>query len=205
MPIFPPLHSNIVLTPGHVSVVGASKANPPFVTQEHTSAWNEIAHKQATGWSFRVTISYGFKLPIAWAAYLQTAYLLAYVVTDCSYVFTKAGIELRRLLTDKKTEEIGTCIITPPTIGVGGKPWIAEVVKPTNLRCLWAKVAGNVVILPLPDDDKLTCYKAWQQVSQQTAFGLSPKTDFRIIFQSEEDALEAQRCITISPKAPPSN
>lgn len=195
----PALHSNIVLTPSKVSVIGVPKANPSYVTQEHIKTWNDIAEKQTTEWDVTVTVNYGFKLPVAWTAYLQSAYLLAYVLTNCDYAFRKAGKELRQLLSDKKTEQIGPCVILPQIVGVGGKLWMAQVIEPADLRCLLAKVAGNIVILPLPDDDKLLCYKAWQRVCQQTNFGLSPSTiSFRIRFRSNEDALEAQKCIKLS-------
>lgn len=201
-----PLRSNIVLTRDKISVVGVPKANAPFVTREHISAWNETANKKVAGWRFSVTLDYGFKSTLAWSAYLHAAYLLAFILTNCHYAFTKAGVELRRLLTQGKTEQVGPCIITPPTIGLGGRIWIAEVSEPDKLKCLWLKVLGNIVILPLPDDGKLSCYKAWQKVSQHTIFGLLPrKTRLQILFQSKEDALDAQKCIGLSSETKSSN
>ncbi len=195
-----PLNSNIVLTPKDLKVVGVPKANAPLSTRNHISVWNKIANSGTTGWSFSVTLNYGCSLPVAWSAYLQVAYLMIYILTGCHYAFTKVGMELRRLIIENTISELGCCIITPPTIGVGGTPWIAEVTEPDNLKCLWIKVAGNIVILPLPNDSKLSCYKAWQSVSEQNNFGLSPrKTHLQLVFQSEQNAAEAQQCIQLSP------
>ncbi len=194
-----PLTSNIVLTPKDLKVVGVPKANAPSSTQNHVSAWDTIANSGTTGWSFSVTLNYGCSLSVAWSAYLQVAYLTIYILAECRYAFTKAGMKLRRLIVGNTINELGCCIIIPPTIGVGGTPWIAEVTEPDNLKCLWVKVAGNIVILPLPNDSELSCYKAWQSVSEKNNFGLSPqKTHLQLVFQSEQNAAEAQQCLQLS-------
>jgi len=195
-----PLKSNIIFTPKDIKVIGVPKANAVSTTQSHVSTWDLLSKSNANGWSFTVEFDYGCILSAAWLAYLQVAYLMVYVLTECHYAFTKAGVEIRNGLIQGNIKEIGPCVITPNKIGVGGKPWIAKIVEPANLRCLWVKIAGNIVIMPFPDDDKLSCYKEWQKISDQTHFGLRPhKTHLKITFHSREDALAAQQCIVLSP------
>ena len=69
---------------------------------------------------------------------------------------------------------------------------MAVILEPSELKCFWVKVAGNIVILPLPMDKNLSCYQAWQKVSDQTIFGLKPgKINFHITFWSRQDVSEA--------------
>jgi hypothetical protein len=195
-----PLKSNIVFTPKDLKVIGVPKANADSTTQSHMSIWDSLSRSNTTGWNFTVSFDYGYIPSTAWLAYLQVAYLMAHILTDCHYAFTKAGAVIRNGLTQEDLKEIGPCVITPNKIGVGGRPWIASIVEPANLRCLWVKVAGNIVILPFPEDDRLSCYEAWQKISEQTIFGLRPhKTYLKITFHSQEDALLAQQCIMLSP------
>ena len=194
-----PLKSNIVMTAQNVKVVGVPKANAAYTTQEHVSTWDEVAMSKATGWSFKVTLNYGFKIEVAWSAYLQVAYLLSYILTECRYAFTKGGMQLRRLILQNRIDELGPSIIVPQTIGAGGTPWIVAVTEPSHLRCLWVKIAGNIVIMPLPDDSVLSCYKAWQDVSKQNHFGLIPrKTNLSIVSRYVKNVADFEQCVRLS-------
>ncbi len=194
-----PLKSNIVMTAHNLKVVGVPKANADYTTQEHVSTWDEIAINKAIGWSFKVNLNYGFRIEVAWSAYLQVAYLLSYILTECRYAFSKGGMELRRLIQENKMDELGPSIIVPQTIGVGGTPWIVEVTEPSNLRCLWVKIAGNIVIMPLPDDGTLSCYREWQDISRQNHFGLSPqKTNLSIVSRYVKNANDFEQCVRLS-------
>jgi len=190
-----PLRSNIIFTPGSLVVTGVPKANDPLMTQAHVTAWDDIAAHHIIGYRFSITLEYSYKLPIAWAAYLQAAYLTEYIFSDGQYTRCAAGRELRTLVASNRLTDLGPCLIEPLKIGVGGKPWQAAITEPENLRCLWVKVAGNIVVLPWPDDSKLSCYTAWQAVCDQTSFGLKPKTTFRLNFWSVADAIEANKCL----------
>ena len=191
-----PLKSNIVWTPGSVLVTGVPRANDPVTTQQHVSVWDEIANSGASGWSFTVTLNYQFRPPLVWSGYLEVAYLAAYVLTECAYPFTKAGAEIRRLITSGDSSQIGPCLITPQVVGVGGKPWSARVAKPDDLQCLWVKIAGNIVILPPPSDDGLSCYRAWQELSEQRHFALSPgRMELSLSFGTQDDLVEARGCL----------
>ncbi len=192
---FVPMKSNIVLTPKDIKIVGVPKANAPTTTENHISAWDSVAKNDISDWRFSVSLDYGFVQTIAWFAYLQVAYLVAYILTDCHYAFTRAGAEIRNILTQGNIDKIGPCVITPPKIGIGDKPWIAKIYEPNHLKCLWVKVGGNIVILPIPDDDKLSCYREWQNISEQTHLGLRPhQTRLKITCRSE-DALVALQCL----------
>jgi len=179
--------------------VGVPKANAASTTENHISAWESIAKSGASGWRFSISLNYGYIPSIAWSAYLQVAYLMVYILTGCHYAFTAAGRELRTLITQNKVGDLGACIIIPRTVdavGVGGTPWLAEVTEPHGLRCLWVKLAGNVVILPLHDDSMLSCYKAWQDISEQNHFGLMPRnTHLRLVFRYLQNIAEAQQCL----------
>jgi len=192
-----PLRCNITLTQNNFQIVGVPKANNPSTTQEHKKALEEIVAKKVSNWKFKLTGNYQYRLPVAWLAYLQIAYLLTFILTDCRYAFTRAGTELRSLLFQAVDSQVGPCIIPPQVIGIGGKPWLAIVIEPSDLKCYWAKVAGNIVILPLPEDNNLSCYRAWQKICDRTDFGLVPPNNIsiRIAFSSKEDILEAQKCL----------
>lgn len=196
-----PLKSNIILTPEdpiNINIVGAPKANARSVLRDHMNYLNEISDKESADWSFNVTLNYEFVLSTAWAAYVQVAYLLVYVLTGSYYAFTKAGREIRERLLCGEISKIGPCVIVPSIIGVGGKPWVARIIKPLDLRCLWVKVAGNIVILPFPDDDELSCYSAWQKVCRLTNFGLSPdNVQLEFTFHSNEDLIEAKKGVNL--------
>lgn len=191
-----PLRSRIACTPDKIAVRGVPRANSPATVQQHVSAWNEVAKNHATDWSFTVTLNYGYRPQLAWLGYLEAAYLAAYILTDYTYGFSKVGAQLRELITGGHSEQIGPCVIVPPIVGVGGQPWIARVAKPDNLQCLWVKVAGNIVILPLPTDDDLSCYSAWQQGSEQRNSALVPrKANFSLSFFNAGSLAEAQKCL----------
>jgi hypothetical protein len=197
-----PLKSNIVFTQNStaIKVAGVPKANAPFVTQSHLSLWNKMSDNSEGGWSFNITFNYEFVPSIAWVAFLQVAYLMAYIQTNCYYASSKVGAELRKIINDRKAKEIGPCIILPSIIGIGGKPWIARINEPTQLKCLWVKVAGNIVILPLIEDNNMSCYREWQKISEQTQFGLKPpEMHMKMTFSSQEDLLAAQQCVTLTP------
>jgi hypothetical protein len=191
-----PLHCNITWTPETIRIIGVPRANNPATTQKHMKALDEIVNNKVTDWEFKLTGNYGYRLPVAWLAYLQIAYLLAFILTDCCYAFTRAGTELRSLLFQGTAGRVGPCLIPPQVVGIGGKPWLATVTGPSDLKCYWAKVAGNIVILPLPDDSNLSCYKAWQKICDHTHFGLVPKNlRISLTFSSGDDAVEAQKCL----------
>ncbi|MDV2988842.1 MAG: hypothetical protein P3T54_01595 [Dehalogenimonas sp.] len=195
-PSLVPLRANIVFTQDKVQVVGVPKANNIQDTQKHSQALNDLVHSQTKDWQFNVTLNYGFVLSKAWQALLHSAYLAAHIISGCSYAFTPAGTKLRELIAKDETAQLGPCVIVPQTIGVGGNQWIARINMPLDLRSLWVKVAGNIVILPMPSDDGLQCYNAWQRVSSITNFGLSPRIEnLNITFFSERDGLEAQKCL----------
>jgi hypothetical protein len=198
------LSSNIVFTPQNIliNIAPAPKANAPSWVQDNISMWKKIVEEGITDWSFQTTLNYDCSLSVVWPAYLQVAYLMMYILTDCWYAFTPAGIKIREGLTKGDITAVGPCVIIPNVIGVGGKPWVARISEPAELRCLWVKLAGNIVILPLPEDDRFSCFKAWQHISSQTNFGLSPnRPRLRLNFRSMEDALEAQKCISFNTPA----
>ena len=191
-----PMQCNITWTPGQVLIKGVRKANNPSTIKQHLSAFEAYSHGQASNLKFDMTINYGCKLAKARSAYLHTAYLAAFILTECSYPFTKAGAQLRILPATGETHLLGPCLIEPQVVGVGGKPWIAAITQPAELRCIWVKVAGNIVILPDAGDDELLCYKEWQRVCQDTPFGLKPQgVAFRANFLRKEDAVEAAKCL----------
>jgi hypothetical protein len=195
------LNSNIVLTPKQIliNIAPTPGANAPSWVQDNISKWNKIVEEGITDWSFQTTLDYECSLSVVWPAYLQVAYLMMYILSDCWYAFTPAGIKIRESLIKGDINEVGPCVINPNVIGVGGKPWIARISEPAELRCFWVKLAGNIVILPLPEDDQFSCFKAWQQVSSRTNFGLSPnKPHLRLNFHSMEHALEAQKCVNFN-------
>jgi hypothetical protein len=78
-----------------------------------------MAKKGTTGWIFNVSLNYGFIPSVAWSAYLQVAYLMTYILTNCYYAFPKAGRKLRELISQDKTKDLGASIIAPKTVGVG--------------------------------------------------------------------------------------
>jgi hypothetical protein len=152
--------------------------------------------EKVSNWEVKLTGNYQYRLAVAWSAYLQIAYLLAFILTDCRYAFERAGTELRSLLFQGTADQVGSCLITPQVLGIGGKPWLATVTEPSDLKCYWVKVAGNIVILPLPDDSNLSCYKAWQKICDHTHFGLVPKNlRISLTFSSSDDVVEAQKCL----------
>lgn len=192
----PPLRSNIIWIPQRIQMIGVPKANNPEYVQREIGILDQLVEQKSTNWKFTVELNYGYKLPAVSLACLHAAYLVATISTGYHYAYSKAGEQLRKLLSGNTQNMSQTCLIEPLEIGVGGKPWIAEITSPTELRCLWVKVAGNIVILPLPDDEGLSCYQAWQQVCDKTHFGMQPrKLSFRASFPSKEDAQEAANCL----------
>lgn len=195
-----PLKSNIIFTPQDpIKMIGVPKANAPSATEDTISLLNKMSQEGVTDWSINLKMVYEVNIKKAWSAYIQVAYLLMYIASNCEYSFTKSGNEIRKKISNGNLDDVGPSIIIPHKIGIGGKPWFARIKEPENLRCFWVKIAGNIVILPLPDDDKLTCYSAWQSISKQTNFGLSPNAIHLVFgFNSWEDILEAKKCIILT-------
>jgi hypothetical protein len=192
-----PLRSNIIWASEGVNIDVAPKANAVSSIKSYKSIFYSMSKNNLESSTFNVTLDYGCRPHIVWAAYIQIAYLMLYHNTNCQYAFTKAGKEIRKGL-DKQPSNIGPCIVVPDKINFGGNPWIAEITQPEHLRCFWVKVAGNIVIMPIPDDEKLICFKAWQSVSRQTNIGLRPINIQAILnFPKKEDALVAQQCLIL--------
>jgi len=197
LPGVSPLHSNITFASDKVKISGVPKANNPATTQKSVRLFEEVVESGTTDCSFDMTLNYGCHMPIVLSAYLHIAYLMAFIATDCRYGYADAGSGIRRRLNEANVEEVGPCVIQPPLVGVGGKPWVALIAEPVALRCYWVKVAGNIVILPLGQDGHLSCYQAWQDVCGETPLNLlaPPKISYRIKFRSKEDAIEAAKCL----------
>jgi hypothetical protein len=198
-----PMKSNIIFKTQDkkVDIVGVRKANAPLVIQDYVNGWKDIYVRKKTDWSYTVTLNYECVPSVVWSAYIQVAYLFVYVLTGCHYAFTKAGKTIREKLVCGDISKMGPAVINPSVVGIGGKPWVARVENPVNLRCFLVKIAGNIVILPFPNDEQLSCYSEWQKVSKQIYFGLSPDNvllDFS--FFSAEDVIEAKKCIKLTEK-----
>jgi hypothetical protein len=188
-----PLRSNIIWTPDKVQVIGVPKANKRSTVRQHTDALNTISD----GSTVKLSLRYDFMPSKAWAACLYTAYLLVYILSDGYYSFTKAGIGLRKLINAASLDQLGACVIEPQTVGVGGRPWIVKITDPPDLRCTWVKVAGNIVIMPMDNDEELRCYAAWQSICDNSRFGLKPRQPLhiRVTFRNRTDATEAAKCL----------
>jgi hypothetical protein len=131
-------------------------------------------------------------------AYLHAAYLMANIRTGYMYSFSRAGKVFRKLLLEGNCSQLGACVIPADISLVDSIPWLAEIEEPNNLRCLWIKVAGNIVIFPQPDNTELTAlYDVWQQASTSTDFGLKPKgtIHFKLKFFTKRDLYEAKKCL----------
>jgi hypothetical protein len=199
LPGAPAVRCNVFWTSEKVMITVVPKANDPKSIDKQLSKMKEIADSGIDGWKIGLSGNFGYTQVKAWSASLQIAYLLAYIFTDCEYGFQKGAVEIRRLLNQGNTAELGPCIIRPQLLGVGGDPWMAIISQPKDLRCLWIKAAGIITILPLPDDSALSCYTAWQNVCDKTHFGLTPKEKsglhLSLEFQSKEHLLEAAKCM----------
>lgn len=192
-----PVRSDITLTPGAVKITGVPQSNNPRNIEVQSEALDGLVEKGITNWHSTVTVNYGYRLPLARLAYLHAAYLVAIIRTKYHYAYSEAGEQLRGLFSDNDQTIPQDCVIDVLGIGVGEKPWIAEITDPLNLRCLWVKVAGNIVILPLPDGDIFSCSQEWSQVCDTTPFGMRPrsKLSFRVNFLSKEDVRAAANCL----------
>ena len=111
------------------------------------------------------------------------------------YPFSKAGEELRKLIFENKTVQLGACIIPTEMVMSKSNVWVAQVKEPSDLSSLWIKVAGSIVILPNPDSTNLlSLYDTWHQSFNLTDFGLKvkEKVHFKVTF-NKQDIAEAQK------------
>jgi hypothetical protein len=192
------LKCNIVWNKKGIQIIGVPKANNPLTVKEHESILNRFVETEPSNWSFQLEENPGYRRDEVWNSYLHAAYLMANIRTRYMYSFTRAGLVLRKLIMEGNCSQLGVCIIPTEITGIHGSPWIAEVEEPSDLRCLWIKVAGNIVILPQSSNTELAAlYKAWQEASKLTDFGLLPIGDmpFRLRFYTSEDLIEAQKCL----------
>lgn len=195
------LRCNTIWNRKGIQITVVPKANNPIVIQGHASSFRRLAEERISDWSIQLEANLGYRRANVYQAYIHTAYLMVNRMTGCMYSFSNAGTAVRKFLADKASSELRACIIPTEIIGIGGLPWIARVEKPRNLRCLWVKVAGNIVILPLPDNaDLTTLYRAWQQAFDETDFGLLPKENIRLklTFHTNEHLIEAKKCLPSS-------
>ena len=191
------LKCNIIWNNKGIQIIGVPKANNPLVTKGHESILNSLVQTKTPDWSFHLEGNLGYRRAKVWNAYLHAAYLMANIRTGCMYSFSSAGIALRKLIVEESCSQLGACIIPTEIRASDGSPWVAEIVEPSDLRSLWIKVAGNVVILPQPGNIELsTLYEAWQQASKVTDFGLLPRGDicFKLTFHTKGDLGEAKKC-----------
>jgi hypothetical protein len=198
LPNSSPVRCDIIWNSKEIKIIGIPKANNPAIIKEHMSILNEIIASKTEDWNFKLDGNLGYKRSNVWNAYFHSAYLVAYIRTGGMYSFSPAGLTLRKCIMDKQCSEFGICIIPSQVIGVAGTPWIAIVDQPDNLRCLWVKLAANIVILPRPENPELSkLYKAWQQACNTSDFGLLPRDEvhFKISFFTKADFNEAQKCL----------
>jgi hypothetical protein len=197
----PTLNCNITWNPidknKPITIIGVPKANNPITTEGHLSLIKSFAEKQEIGWGIKIEGSFRFKQDNIWAAYLHLAYLSICIRTGYMYAFTEAGILIRKLIAENSSSQIGPCII-PGQIGdVDSWPWLAQINAPSELSCLWVKVAGNIVILPKPDNkDLTTLYKNWRYVSKEDILGIIPQNiSLTLEFITNQDIIEAKKSL----------
>lgn len=191
------LKCNIIWNSKEIKIIGVRKANNPTVVKEHESILNELAITNVQDWKFRLDGNLGYKRENVWNAYLHAAYLVAYIRTGGMYAFTRAGEMLRKYINEKNGSNLGACTIPSQVLGVAGYPWIAQIEETAPLRCLWIKVAGNIVVLPRPDNVALlSLFQAWQQECKVTDFGLVPNNiHLKVTFFTEGDLFEARKSL----------
>jgi hypothetical protein len=192
------LKCNIVWDRKGIRIIGVPKANNPLVTERHVSILNRLVETGSSDWEVHLKGNLGYRRANVHSAYLHAAYLMLSMRTGFMYSFSPAGRALRESLAEGSRSLLGACTIPPDMTGIGSTPWVARVEEPTNLRCVWVKVAGAIVVLPQPDNlDLATLYAAWQQASRSTDIGLLPRGDihFRLTFFTKEDLFEAKKCL----------
>ena len=195
------LKCNIIWNRKGIQIIVVPKANNPLTIERHSSALRRLAETRISNWDIHLKGNLGYRRTNVHKAYLHAAYLMVDIRTGCMYSFSSAGMALRKLLAEKSCSELGACTIPTKIIGIGSTPWIARVEEPSDLRCIWVKVAGNIVILPQPDDTHLiTLYRAWQQVSEAKDFGLLPRENIylKLTFYTREELSEAKKCLPSS-------
>jgi len=192
------LKCNIIWNRKGIQIIGVPKANNPLTIERHMSILNRLVETEISDWEVHLKGNLGYRRANAHNAYLHAAYLMVNIRTGCMYSFSSAGMALRKLFVEKSSSQLGACTLPTEIIGIGSTPWVARVEEPSNLRCIWVKVAGNIVVLSQPDNiDLTTLYKAWQQVSKSTDFGLLPRGNirFKLTFYTKEDLFEAKKCL----------
>lgn len=193
------LKCNLIWNEKEIKIIGVPKANNAVITEEHISILNKLVETKTSDWNFHLDGNLGYRRANVWNAYLHAAYLMANIRTGYMYSFSNAGAVLRKFIVEKNCSQLETCIIPTGVIGINCIPWIAGVEEPNELRCLWIKVAGNIVVLPQPNNIELTALlKTWQQASKSTDFGLLPKGNihFKLTFYTREDLFEANKCLS---------
>ena len=192
------LKCNITWNSKGIKIIGVPKANNPAVVKEHESILNKLAETKSQDWKFRLDGNLGYRKANVWNAYFHAAYLIAYIRTGGMYAFSQAGEILRKYIHEKNSASLGACIIPSQVLGVKGMPWLAKIEEPIDLRCLWIKVAGNIAVLPYPDNTALSSfYQAWQQACNMTDFGLVPRDriHFKVTFFTKGDMIEARKSL----------
>lgn len=195
------LRCNVILSKKGIRITVVPKANNPVTIGRFRSSLQSIAEAGTSDWDIHLTGKFGYRPTNVYKAYLHAGYLLVDIRTGCMYSFSSAGIALRKLLATRNCSELGACIIPSEIVGIGSTPWIARIDEPSHLRCLWTKVAGNIVILPQPDNaDPTTLYEAWRQVCETTELGLLPRESIHLAlaFYTKEELSEARKCLPSS-------
>ena len=186
-----PMSADITLTSKSrkIAVAQAPKANDPRNIQKNMDALNYLGEKGITDWHCTVKGNYGYRLPAVQLAYLHAAYLLATTRTECYYAYSEAGEQVRGLFSDNNKRMSQNYLISLLGNGMNVDPWMAVVTDPPNLRCLWVKIAGNIVILPTLDRDVFSCWQEWSKICDMTPFGMRPhsKISLRMNFLSKKD------------------
>ena len=197
----PPLICNLEWNPKDenkpIKIIGVPKANNKLISEEHVKILENYVGTQGRGPHFNFNFNFGYKQMNIWSAYIHLAYLTACIKTEYLYAFSNAGRLIRQLLERNTFSTIGWCIIPPQIVDIESWPWLAIVRNPNELSCLWVKVAGNIVIMPNSDtEDIATLYKNWQEVSDITNFGISPKNvPLSLSFFTRQDIIEAKKSL----------
>jgi hypothetical protein len=194
------LRCNTIWNRKGIRITVVPNANNPTAIERCASNLRRLAEAGTSNWKVHLEGNLGYRRSNVHRAYIHAAYLMVNRMTGCMYSFSNAGTEIRKLLANEGTQVEG-CNLPIRTKGIASARWIARVEEPSNLRCLWVKVAGNVVILPQPDNsDLVTLYEAWQQVSEATDFGLLPRENvhLKLVFYTKEQIAEAKKCLPSS-------
>jgi len=190
------LNCNIIWNKRRIEITGVPRANNPLIVEEHKHILNRLVETEASDWNVHLEGDFGCRRTNVYYAYLHIAYLMVSIRTNWMYSFSPAGKALRELSVEKNYSQLGACVIPIREIVADGLSWVARVEEPSNLRCLWVKVAGSIVILPQPYNDELTAlHEAWQMASNLTDFGLLPRNDirFKLTFHTREELFKAKK------------